>query len=444
MALNIKNRDEFQTFIPSIAPTYTTRRKIVAVRAVRYSPDEEYEQLKKEGKQIDISNPEYMVNNRKTIDGIFSPLFGPDSSHDPQAYTCPCRKTMGASKQGQICPHCGKEVKEISIDLSRRGHIDIAPYHILTYHGYVAMSKIIKNLDELLSTTKKIDARGKLIPDENYTIMDLYDKYDEVFYPLTGLEKKYAFMSKIPVSSAKLRPLIQKGISVTILDENKHLLSIVTLRGFLKTLSALSIPANIQIQKLLNQIQKDFLAICAITKTNNAGKTGDFRRFLASGRIDNSSRMVISLGPDLKPYEIDIPYSTMMVLYEERIINRLTKIEGLSVAAALQQYDMALSRSLEYQDPQFVNIINGMLREGNGIWALINRNPTINESGILYMRVRKINESIGDMTMHLPPDVLKPLGADFWSIHWSPIGSNPSKEKLCERLTSGVRLKKAC
>lgn len=410
--LNILNRDDFPMFKPSAIATYQTRRKISRVQAVRYSPDEEYAKLKAEGKQIDITNPEYMVNNRKTIDGIFSPLFGPDSSHDPQAFICPCRKTMGSSKRGQLCPFCGGEVKEIEIDLSRRGHIDISPFHVLTYHGYVAMSKVIKNLDELLSTVKKIDAKGKLIPDENYTIMDLYDLYDDLFYPITGLEKKYAFMSKIPVSSAKLRPLIRNGVVVTILDENKKYLSILHLKDELKTIAALGIPAKTQVQKSLNQIQRDFLDIVEITKKNIGGKTGDFRRFLASGRIDNSSRMVISLGRDLKPYEIDIPYETAMVIYEEDIINHLTKLEGISVAAALQWYNDALSMAHTKRDPQFVSIINIMLKEGNGVWALINRNPTINETGILYMRVRKINENLRDMTMHLPPDILKPLGAD--------------------------------
>lgn len=407
--LEIVNLNKYKAFIPSSVATYKVPRRIKSVKAVRYSPDEEYEQLKKEGKQIDISNPEYMTNNRKTLDGLFSPLFGPEASHDAQAFTCACRKTTGAAKHGQICPECHTEVKEIEIDLSRRGHIDIYPFHIMTYHGYVALSKIIKNLDELISTTKKIDLKGKLVPDDKLTIMDLYDQYDEVFYPLTGLEKKYAFMSKIPVSSAKLRPLIRNGITVTMLDENKRYLSIINLANSLKTLAALKVDAPTQVQRSLNQIQRDFLDIIAITKTNIAGKTGDFRRFLASGRIDNSSRMVISLGPDLKPYEIDIPYQTAMVIYEEDIINRLSKIEGISIAKALQWYRMAIN----YRDPTLVKVINIFLKDGHGVWALINRNPTINESGILYVRVRKIHDDEDDYTMHLPPDILSPLGADF-------------------------------
>ena len=90
--------------------------------------------------------------------------------------------------------------------------------------------------------------------------------------------------------------------------------------------------------------------------------------------------------------------------------------------------------------PIFVEIINQLLKSKKGIWVLVNRNPTISESGVQYSRIRRIHKDYTDMTLHLPPDVLALLAADFNLSYRSPIGSNPSKEQLSERLTSGVCL----
>ena len=65
------------------------------------------------------------------------------------------------------------------------------------------------------------------------------------------------------------------------------------------------------------------------------------------------------------------------------------------------------------RNEKFVKIINQLLKSKQGVWALINRNPTISESSILYVRVRKIHDDGTDMTMHMPPDILPLLAADF-------------------------------
>lgn len=405
--LNIINADRYKTFIPKEKPPYYTKRIIKSVHLDRFSHDELFDELEEQGKEIIIDNPEYMIGNRKTLGGIYSPLFGADIGSDTPVYSCDCHKTTGASKAGQICPECGTEVRSIETDLRIVGHIDISPYHILTYHGYTAMSSIIKNLDELLHTTKRIDLRGKIVPDGNYTIMDLYDKYDEEFYPITKLDKKYAWTSKIPVYSARLRPLIKRAVQVTILEVNKNYQSIVKLANDLEIHDRLH--ARIQIQKDLNQIQNDFKCIIDHVLDQLGGKSGVVRRLGASGRFDYSSRMVISLGRDLRPYEVDIPYQTAMILFEEELINRLRRMDDISTADALSYF----RKAQYYRDPKMVHIIKQFLAEGKGQWVLINRNPTINEQGILYMKIRKIHDTFNDYTMSIPVDVLAGLGADF-------------------------------
>lgn len=70
-----------------------------------------------------------------------------------------------------------------------------------------------------------------------------------------------------------------------------------------------------------------------------------------------------------------------------------------------------------HYDERFAKIINQILKTGHGVWALINRNPTISESSILYVRIRKIHRDPDDYTMHLAPDILTLLAADFDRLH---------------------------
>lgn len=410
--LNIINRDRYHSFMKSPVTTYQTNKKVESVRFKMISHDEKYEEQKKKGIQIDITNPEIYVNNKKPIDGIFSPLFGADTTQDTPVYTCDCRKLVGGTNRGRICPDCGTECRSIEADLRSTGYISIKPFHVMTFHGYNAIKSVIKNLDDLITTVKKIDLKGKIVHDGNLTIMDIYEYYDELIYPHTGLEKKYAFTSHIPVISARLRPLMRSGYKINMLEINKLYLSIIKLSRELKAISLIRLNPKIEIQKTLNQIQQDFNRICELIIEQVNGKTGVFRKMLASGRIDCSSRMVISLGSTLKPNEIDIPYVTAMYIYEEEIVNILHRLKDIPISKAIS---MVMEAQNE-RDEKFVKIINILLNSKYGIWALINRNPTINETGIFYVRVRNVHDRGDDMTLHLPPDILTPLGADLTKV----------------------------
>ena len=93
----------------------------------------------------------------------------------------------------------------------------------------------------------------------------------------------------------------------------------------------------------------------------------------------------------------------------EELINRLRRMDDISTADALSYF----RKAQYYRDPKMVHIIKQFLAEGKGQWVLINRNPTINEQGILYMKIRKIHDTFNDYTMSIPVDVLAGLGADF-------------------------------
>lgn len=410
--LNIVNRNKYKCFQNSPIIPFKTDRKIKSVKLKRISHDEVYAELKAKGLQIDITNPEILVNGKRPIDGIFSPLFGADTTQDIPIYSCDCRKLTGGTNVGRICPECGTECRSIEADLTLCGYIDIAPYHILTYHGVNAFIKLLgkDEFNSIITSVRKIDQRGRSVKDGQRTLQSLYDDFDDEYAKYIDVEKKYLFTSKIPVYSARLRPLIMSSrVRMTILDVNKYYENIVVSRGTLISAPVLRLNREIEIQKTLNEIQQKFIDICNIVEGQINEKSGIFRKALAAARLDYSGRLVIALNTTLMPHEIDIPYSTMMVICEEEIVNYLSRLEGISRKKAI---DLVHANAMHY-DERFVKIINQILKTGYGVWALINRNPTISESSILYVRIRKIHRDPDDYTMHLAPDILSLLGADF-------------------------------
>lgn len=411
--LNIVNRDEYPLFVPSPVERYRMNSRITSVRLERFSQDERYKVLKEQGLTFDIDNPEIYVNGKKPITGIFSSHYGADSTQDTPIYSCDCHRLTGAVNRGRWCEQCESYVRTVDADLRSTLYIDFSPYHLLTYHGYNAMSKIFKNLDEIISTTQRIDKSGKAIDNGLPTIMDLYDDYDELYAAKTGLPKEVAWMSHVPCYSSRLRPLVEKDPSsrrISMLEVNRLFLSLVRLENVIKsTLLMPTFRRDIEIQRTLNQAQQDYNGIVAEVITQINGKTGVFRRAMAAGRLDSSSRLVIALGPDLMANEIDLPYSVMMIQYEEEIAQHLSKMRDISINKAIALIDQHVTD----RDDYFVKIINQLLKSGRGIWALVNRNPTISESGVEYARIRKIHDDPTDITMHLPPDPLPLFAADF-------------------------------
>lgn len=439
--LNIVNRKEYRKFQPSPIIPFYMKRRINEVHIDYVDHDEVYEDLKAKGIQIDITNPEVLVNGKRPIDGIFSSLFGADTTEEAPIYSCDCRKLTGAANAGRLCPDCNSRVRTIEADLSSTGYIDIAPFHVLTFHGYNAFAKVFNKdptIKDIITSVKKINKKGKIVDDGLPTIMSLYEDYDKLYAPLIDIPKKYIFTTKIPVYSARLRPLMKQHFKMTILDVNKRYLSILNARGILTAAPVMHLQRGTEIQRTLNQIQTDLIEVFNHVQEQLNEKGGAIRKSLIAGRVDYSARVVIALGTDLQPHEVDVPYSLMMVLYEEEIVNYISRLEGVSRDKAIS----IVKENALRRNEKLVKIINQFLKAKEGVWAIINRNPTISESSILYVRIRKIHDDPTDVTMHMPPDILALMAADdlYESLPWLVTTLISS----CERLTSGVSYCIAC
>ena len=106
------------------------------------------------------------------------------------------------------------------------------------------------------------------------------------------------------------------------------------------------------------------------------GKKGNIRT-LFGGRCNFTSRNVITADPGLRIDEVRLPYSAMLELLQQSIINILTKTYNLSYADAYKKWYQA---NLQ-KDPAIVHIINSIIKNstetGRGLPVIINRNPTI-------------------------------------------------------------------
>ena len=126
-----------------------------------------------------------------------------------------------------------------------------------------------------------------------------------------------------------------------------------------------------------------------------------------SGRYSFSNRSVIRQDPSLKTNQIRLPFACLLEYLQQLIINILVKSLNISYADAYKKWRLC---QFSGYDQTIYNIIDGIIKDHNGLPILINRNPTINYGSILRMTCIGINM---DYTMSIPIPILKPLAADF-------------------------------
>lgn len=93
---------------------------------------------------------------------------------------------------------------------------------------------------------------------------------------------------------------------------------------------------------------------------------------------------------------------------QQIIINIMHKSYNMSYNEAYKY----LYENMTIPNQRIVNIIEGIIKENDGIDVIINRNPTISLGSILCMKCIGIEYNY---TMSLEVTVLKGLAADQWS-----------------------------
>jgi DNA-directed RNA polymerase beta' subunit len=136
-----------------------------------------------------------------------------------------------------------------------------------------------------------------------------------------------------------------------------------------------------------------------------ADKKGVMRSTI-SGRTSFSERSVIVPDPKLKMDEVILPYTGLVLLMEQIIVNILQSSYNITYAHA---YKIWYYSTLQL-DERVLSILNNLINLDK-IHVLINRNPTIQYQSIVWKRVVGVNTD--SPVMSLDPYVLTDLCADF-------------------------------
>lgn len=381
-----------------------------------------------------VSKPQSNIKKQlKDPDGIYSTKFGQtlrDLNPFADRYKCECGYLKFRINNGIECPICKTKVKYVDDDFSYFGWIVLKdPYHIIHPNLYKSLESLIGK-DELPSILKYIDEKdlhGHSIKREEtgndrykgigimefknrfFEILDFYVKKKpnkmDVYEDLIANADK-VFIQSVPVYTALLRPFQTEGIKIYYEGTNALYNMIVKYAAEINNDKLSIFKKKKPKEALLYNMNTKYIQLYKELENIVSGKKGVFRT-LFGGRYNFTSRSVIVPNPKLRIDEVTLPYQTLVVLLQQRIINILVKSYNISYAEARDIW----SKSQNAKDNRVYNIIEGIIKDsGRGIPVLINRNPTIAYGGILQMFVVGMTKSY---TMGMPLQILPLLAADF-------------------------------
>jgi len=387
-----------------------------------------------------ITNAEIMDKNRAfTDDGLYSEKVFGKIHGDEIEYSCKCGNLRGRIYEGLECESCKTIVEKKQSVISRVGWIDLKEYKVIHPRFYQFIQQYIgtSRLNSYINSNMSIDVDGNVvIPNETELkpttkdpmpecvgmgvegFINNFDSILETYHAKNKDEKKDVyeiiranrdklFMTKIPMYSPRLRPVVVIKDKVITDPLNEKYVQILKLTAGLHSLSkdrnelAVAAYCN-KIQQLIVDI--DNFVIMALN-----GKKGLIRNTVLGSRLNFSSRCVITPLPvDTALDEVHLPYIVCLEIFKLQILSYLTRKKDISYFEAMTIFNNAIT--VFDQD-----IYDYMMRliGPNGHPFLLNRNPTISIGSILYMRITKIKTDITDYTMSIRNNVLKFLTGDY-------------------------------
>lgn len=402
---------------------------------------EEYEKDSANGVGFQVTNPQGITKDkRRTVDGIYSPLFGTELSEEieyTERYSCDCKELKGKFYEGMVCDTCNTPVVYKNNDIRKTGWIILNEYSLINPVMYHVLVKVIgnKNLTNIIKYTKKIDKDGQVVVDldefdpnnpfYNIGMVELEERFDEVMaYYRKGLKpekEKYfkmleenrdkIFVRHLPVFSLLLRPILIIKDNMIYADINKKFSTLITnVDSLNKNRTKVDkkmikiLPNLYQTQMILNEIHNMIISLIA-------GKNGHIRSSMLGLRTNFSSRcVIIPLIGRYKVNEVVLPYMCFLEMYKFEIINLLCKMDNITLNEANRKWHEATQQF----DKRIYLVMKHILKHTKGgVKVLVNRNPTLNYGSIICMTVADIKTDYEDLTMSIPINVLGILAGDF-------------------------------
>lgn len=401
----------------------------------RINLDEQREADIKAGRAFIITASKGIKNDIKNQDGIFSNHYGSNSITDDDAwsgrYRCKCGLRRGSVNNGEFCSNCNTMVRYMDDDVSITGYLVLKDYQWIIHPNlYFTLESFIgsSRLNNIIDPKIEVDSNGNEItiipvkknePFEHIGLLEFKRRFDEImdfylskypqkkaYYDDIMAQRKNVWTHTIAVYSSLLRPSSLDNGSLRYEDCNDEfkMLEALVYRCRNDTIKIDRKPKE-QLQYLydIQATQKDlYVKIREIL----ARKKGDIRSSIG-GRYCFSSRSIIRQDTHLKPDEVRLPFNGLLELMQQLIINILVRSYNFSYAEAYKKWYRA---QVTGSDQVIYDIMDGMIKDMNGLPVLINRNPTIGYGGILACKVMGINM---DYTMSISLLVLPKLNADF-------------------------------
>lgn len=248
---------------------------------------------------------------RKSLYGPRSSLYG-TTFEDEQTYaerfTCECGSFKGRMYDGEICPFCGKPVKEVGDNIKMTGWIDLGKNNYIInplYYHLLGSALGRQVFQDIISYRYQVDIDGNISsspyfdPDKPptskyagigldefrrnyYEIMDYFrEKKKNKAAKIYKLEEQASsvFMSKIPVYTTKLRQQSLTADTFYYEGIDKKINPIYNISEILKKSTQIERP------NLLTQIQKNVNDIWQYNFDLLNGKEGIIRNIILGGSL---------------------------------------------------------------------------------------------------------------------------------------------------------------
>lgn len=417
-------------------------------RLERLDLDKEREEDIKKDKGFIIAPSQGIKKDLKNQFSIFSSKFGQtikDINPFGNRYKCECGYLQNKVNNGCICPICNTRVKYVDDDYNYFGWLVLKDYYIISPAFYNNIRYFIgKDFDKIIKYEPVVDEDGHQLNPDNpkespyigIGLIEFRNKFDEImeFYANKNKNKldnyndimshkDIVFTQSIPVFTVLLRPYdvdkftfsheatnaYYNSINTKVTSLNKSKLMEEKAKANNQSIG----PIRKNIQETLYQLQLKLDQLYNEIINIISGKKGNIRT-LFGGRCNFTSRNVITADPTLRIDEVRLPYSALIELLQQSILNILTKTYNLSYSDAYRKwYNASLVK-----DKAIVDIIKSILRNSTenhrGLPVLINRNPSLALGSILQMYVVGISDPTDkfEYVMQLPLQILPLLAAD--------------------------------
>lgn len=371
-------------------------------------------------------------------DGVFSErIFGrmPSSGRE---YACDCGHMEGRFYEGTVCTKCGTPVTCRDTVFSKRGWVDlgegrqiVSPLFFQYFSKVIGPTQFNKILHQKRVLTVDGIARsdGDSGPFDGLGLIGFAERWPEILDHFEAKKKsdprvaefartirenpELVMTSKIPVFSHILRPALVVDKQM-IFDEVNNLYNLLISNANVLDDYTPEEATEANVNSVLWRIQERANEIFEHVLHVLSGKGGYLRGDLLGVRVNFSARCVITpLGPGREQNEVEVPYLAFLELYRFQLTNLLARMNGVSLSKANDMWHVAQTRFDRSVYAAMKELIRRGSVEGQGLPALINRNPTIAFGSILQVRIVDVKKDLRDYTLGIHNGVLKLIGGDY-------------------------------